>query len=118
MKDLTFETLSSVFIEMFGPWLLGALVLIAIALTVAFLVTLVRERGLASRRLLIAQALGIAGGFASVIFVQAITRSSLGDLGGPVDVIVILGIWFAGAIGTAVGVYAITGLLGLLPRDA
>jgi len=40
-----------------------------------------------------------------------VTRSSLADLGGPIDVILFLGIALAGAIGAAILVYTVQSLV-------
>jgi hypothetical protein len=110
VKELTLSTLIAVFEEMFGRWLFWALVLVALAVTIALVLVLARERGVMARRLIAAELIGIAGGFAAVWFVQFVTSSRLADLGGPVDVIVVIGIWAAGAAGALIAFYAAVGL--------
>jgi hypothetical protein len=51
------------------------------------------------------------GAVAAVLFVQAMTHSHLRDIGGPVDVIVLLGVAAMGAIGTAILVYTAQSLV-------
>jgi len=48
---------------------------------------------------------------AAVAFVLWITRSGLRDIGGPIDLIVMLGIAAAGAIGLAILVYTLQSLV-------
>lgn len=64
MKDLDFVTLLSVFNEMMGP-VLWLLVILAIAGVSAFLFVLMRERELKGTRLIRAELIGVAGGFAA-----------------------------------------------------
>jgi hypothetical protein len=110
MKELSLSTLIAVFEEMFGAWLLWSLVALALAITVAFVAVLVRERRLQARRLIVSEVIAIAGGTAAVWFVQLVTSSRLADLGGPIDAIVIIGIWTTGAIGALIASYATIGL--------
>jgi uncharacterized membrane protein YhaH (DUF805 family) len=51
------------------------------------------------------------GAVAAVWFVLAITSSHLRDLGGPVDLIVFLGIAVMGAVGAAILVYTVQSLI-------
>lgn len=111
MKELTFGTLIAVFEEIFGRGLFWAMVLIAVVVTLAYLFVLVRDRHISWRKFLLAQLSMPIGAVASVWFVLAMTHSRLSNLGGPVDLIVMLGIAAAGAIGTAVLVYTLQSLL-------
>lgn len=110
MKDVDLATLVAVFHEMLGPllWVLAALAAVA---TVAFLAVLLRERGLRPRRLVWAELLGLAGGAGAVLFMQAVTHSGFADIGGPIDWVLVLAIFAAGAVGTALGAYALLGML-------
>ena len=100
MKDLTFETLLAVFEEIFGFGLFWAMVAAAAMVTVAFLYVLIRDRNLESRRLVRAELLAPIGAFAAILFVQAMTSSGFRDIGGPIDVIVLILIGAAGAVGS------------------
>jgi hypothetical protein len=111
MKELTLSTLLAVFEEMFGAWLFWGLVALALAVTVTLVIVLVRERRLQARRLILAELAGVVGGIAAVWLVLMVTSSRLTDLGGPIDVIVIVGIWVAGAAGALVAFYAAMGLI-------
>lgn len=105
MKELTFETLIAVFEEIFSPGLFWAMVAAAVMVTLAYLFVLVRDRSMSMRRFLLAQLSMPFGAVAAVIFVQTMTNSHLRDIGGPIDVIVLLGVAVVGAIGTAILVY-------------
>jgi hypothetical protein len=105
MKDLTFGTLIAVFEEMFGRGLFWAMVLVAAVITVLYLYVLIRDRAMSMRKFLYAQLSMPFGAIAAVLFVQGVTHSGFGDIGGPVDVIVLLGVAGMGAVGLAILVY-------------
>ncbi|MEZ5649348.1 MAG: DUF5368 domain-containing protein [Burkholderiaceae bacterium] len=105
MRDLTPATLIAVFEEMFGVTVFWSMVVGAVAVTLLYLFVLVRDRTLSMRKFLWAQLSMPFGAVAAVAFVLWITSSSLSDLGGPIDVIVFLGIAALGAIGTSILVY-------------
>ena len=111
MKELTFETLLAVFEEMFGRGLFWAMVVAAVLITLAYLYVLIRDRAMSMRKFLLAQLAMPFGAVAAVVFVQWITSSGLRDIGGPVDVIVLLGVAVAGAVGIAILVYTVQALL-------
>lgn len=120
MKELDPAVFVAVFQEMLGGplfWLLAA----GIALTtLAFLYVLIRDRGLTSRRFLGAEALGLAGGAAAVLSMQAITNSGFRDVGGPIDWLLVALIFVLGAVGTTLLVYTLWSLVGgrAAARDA
>ena len=119
MKDLTFETLIAVFEEIFGRGLFWTMVAVAAVVTIAYLYVLIRDRHLSARKFLAAQLFMPVGAVAAVLFVQGVTHSGFGDIGGPVDVIVLLGVAAAGAIGIAILVYTLQALVsGKAPRPA
>ena len=105
MKDLTFGTLIAVFEEMFGRGLFWAMVAVAAVITVLYLYVLIRDRAMSMRKFLFAQMSMPFGALAAVLFVQGVTHSGFGDIGGPVDVIVLLGVAVMGAVGLAILVY-------------
>lgn len=111
MKDLTFETLIAVFEEIFGRGLFWAMVAAAVLVTAAYLYVLIRDRSMSMRKFLLAQLSMPFGAVAAVVFVQAMTHSHLRDIGGPIDVIVLLGVAVLGAVGTAILVYTLQSLL-------
>ena len=111
MKELTFETLLAVFEEMFGFGLFWLMVAIAVLVTLGYLYVLVRDRSVSMRKFLLAQLSMPVGAVAAVLFVQAVTNSHFRDIGGPVDVIVLLGVAAAGAVGIAILVYTLQSLI-------
>lgn len=111
MEQLTLETLIAVFEEIFGRALFWGMVVAAIAVTLAYLYVLIRDRAMSMRKFLLAQLSMPFGAVAAVIFVQVMTNSHLRDIGGPVDVIVLLGVAVMGAIGIAILVYTAQSLV-------
>ncbi|WP_434613868.1 DUF5368 domain-containing protein [Tabrizicola sp. M-4] len=115
MKELTFETLIAVFEEIFGRGLFWAMVLAALVVTGAYLYVLIRDRAMSMRKFLWAQVSMPFGAIAAVLFVQAVTNSHFRDIGGPVDVIVLLGVAAMGAVGAAILVYTAQSLFRRKP---
>jgi uncharacterized membrane protein YhaH (DUF805 family) len=111
MKDMTLSTLIAVFEEMFGRALFWAMVVVALAITLAYLYVLIRDRSMSMRKFLWAQLSMPVGAIAAVLFVQGITNSGFRDIGGPIDWLVLLGVALAGAIGFAILVYTAQSLL-------
>ncbi len=105
MKELTLETLIAVFEEIFGRGLFWAMVVAAVVVTLAYIYVLIRDRAMSMRKFLWAQVSMPFGAVAAVLFVQAMTSSHFRDIGGPVDVIVLLGVAAMGAVGAAILVY-------------
>ena len=105
MKDLTFGTLIAVFEEIFGRGLFWGMVIAAVLVTLAYLYVLIRDRAVSWRKFLWAQLSMPFGAIAAVLFVQKMTRSTFADIGGPIDVIVLLAVAVAGAVGAAILVY-------------
>ena len=105
MEDLTFLTLIAVFEEVFGRGLFWTMVIFAVLVTVAYLYVLIRDRSVNWRKFLLAQLSMPIGAVAAVVFVQAITESGFEDIGGPIDVMVLLAIAVGGAVGIAILVY-------------
>lgn len=117
MKELDPLVFWAVFREMLGPWLWVIIAGATIA-TLAFVWVLVRERGLAARRLVWSELAGLAGGMAALVIMMAVTNSRLADLGGPIDWLLALGIFVAGFIGATLGVYALLGVFGIAKAPA
>lgn len=105
MDQLTPETLIAVFEEIFGATLFWAMVATAFIVTLGYVYVLVRDREMSMRKFLLAQLSMPFGAVAAVVFVQVMTHSHLRDIGGPIDLIVLLGVGVMGAIGTAILVY-------------
>lgn len=115
MKELTFGTLIAVFEEMFGRGLFWAMVATAAVITLLYVYVLIRDRSVSMRKFLWAQLSMPFGALAAVLFVQAMTHSRFSDLGGPVDLIVILGVAVLGAVGLAILVYTLGSLFRRQP---
>lgn len=111
MQDLTLETLIAVWEEMFGRGLFWTMVAVAGLITVGYLYVLIRDRSMSMRKFLLAQLSMPVGAVAAVLFVQQMTSSGFRDIGGPVDVIVLLGVAVAGAVGIAILVYTVQALI-------
>ena len=111
MQDLTPETLIAVLEEIFGRGLFWGLVAAAVLVTVAYVYVLVRDRTISWRKFLLAQLAMPFGAIAAVWFVLFMTDSQLRDMGGPVDVIVLLAIAVVGAAGPAILVYTVQSLV-------
>jgi drug/metabolite transporter (DMT)-like permease len=105
MEQMTFETMIAVFEEIFGRGVFWGMVAVACVVTGAYLYVLVRDRAMSMRKFMLAQLSMPFGAVAAVLFVQRMTHSHLRDVGGPVDVIVLLGVAGIGAIGAAILVY-------------
>jgi hypothetical protein len=116
MKELTFETMIAVFEEIFGVWVFWGLVAAAVVITAAYLYVLVRDRAMSARKFLLAQVAMPLTGAAAVWFVLAVTESRLADMGGPIDAIVLLAIFLAGAVGGAILVYTAQALMRREPE--
>ncbi|MBV7393652.1 DUF5368 domain-containing protein [Mameliella sediminis] len=117
MKDMTFGTILAVFEEIFGKGLFWAMVVAAALVTLAYLYVLIRDRSISWRKFLLAQLSMPIGAVAAVWFVLHMTHSKLANLGGPVDVIVFLGIALAGAVGLAILVYTVQSLIAAPHTD-
>lgn len=99
MKELTLETLIAVFEEMYGPVLFWAMVVVAAIITLGFIFVLIRDRSIEGRYLARAELTAPIGAIAAILFVQYMTNSGFSDIGGAIDVMVVLLIGVAGAGG-------------------
>lgn len=111
MKELTLETMLAVFEEIFGRGLFWLMVAVAVLITAAYVYVLFRDRAMSMRKFLVAQLSMPFGAVAAVLFVQAVTDSNFYDIGGPIDVIVLIGVAVLGAVGLAILVYTAQSLL-------
>lgn len=110
MKELTFETLLAVFEETFGFALFWLMIVVAVVVTAGYLFVLIRDRHIGWRKFLIAQLFMPVGAIGAVWFVMAVTDSTISDIGGPIDVILLLCIAGIGAVGVAILVYTLESL--------
>ncbi len=111
MKELTFATLIAVFEEIFGRGVFWVLVVAAVLTTLAYLYVLIRDKNVSWSKFLLAQLSMPLGAVAALWFVWAFTNSGFGDVGGPIDLIVLIGVAVLGAIGLAILVYTVQSLL-------
>jgi len=119
MEELTLQTMIAVFEEMFGAGLFWAMVAAAVVITVAYVTVLIRDKRVGMRKFLIAQLFMPVGAVAAVWFVMVMTDSALRDIGGPIDVVLLLGIAAVGAVGAAILVYTVGALfIGPSSEDA
>jgi len=111
MNEFTPGTLIAVFEEIFGRGLWWAMVFVAAVVTLAYLYVLVRDRRVHWKKFLLAQLSMPLGALGAVFFIKEITHSEFSDIGGPIDVMVLLGVAVLGAIGMAIFVYTLESLI-------
>ncbi|NBB98952.1 MAG: hypothetical protein GVY34_12460 [Alphaproteobacteria bacterium] len=111
MEEMTLGTILAVFEEIFGKGLFWAMVAVAAVITVGYIYVLIRDREMSMRKFLLAQLSMPIGGIAAVWFVLWVTRSGLQHMGGPIDALLLLGIFAAGAVGFAILVYVAQSLV-------
>jgi hypothetical protein len=111
MEELSLGTLLAVFEEMFGFGVFRAMVGVAVLVAILFVVQVVRDGGIKAVRFSRAELLAPIGGAAAVAFVWIMTNSDLRDIGGPVDMLVLVGVFTAGAFGAVLLGYLAGGLL-------
>lgn len=116
MKELDIPTLLAVFQEMLGP-LLWLLLFLSIAGTAAFLLLLLREKGLRARRLVRSELAGLGGGVLALVLMARVSSSGFTDAGGPADWFLIALVFGLGLIGTTLLAYAAAGWASVL-REA
>ena len=114
MKEMDPLVLLAVFQEMLG-WLLWPLLGLIVIGTLAFLLLLLRERGIVAQRLLPAQIAGVLGGALALVLMAKVSSSGFTDAGGPADWLLIGLVFGLGLLGTMVLVYTATGWLRKRP---
>ncbi len=105
MEDLSLVTLNAIFQDMFGFWLWWLMVVVAAIVTILLFYIMFRDRRFKPRHFLLAQLTSPFGAVAAVFFVMWQTNSDFSDIGGPIDVIVLLIIAAIGAVGTVILAY-------------
>ena len=115
MKELDPLVFLAVFQEMMGP-LLWLLIAASVAATAAFVMLLIRENGIVSRRLVKAEIAGVFGGGLALVLMAKVSSSGFTDAGGPADWFLIGLVYGAGLIGTVILVYSALGWSAV--RDA
>jgi hypothetical protein len=79
---------------------------------VLFAYVLLRDRGIHPRRLGRSEAAAMLGGAAAVLVMPAVTHSGFADIGGPIDWVLGLAIFAAGALATLIAAYGVLGIFG------
>lgn len=118
MEEFSLMTLIAVFEEMFGRTLWWVLLAGAVLITIAWIYVLIRDRAVSWRKFLLAQLSMPVGAVVAVVFILWITSSSLRDMGGPIDVLVLLGVAALGAVGLSILVYVVQSLLWPPKRES
>lgn len=112
MADLTLPILVAVLEEMFGPVLFWVLVTGSVVTALTFAALVVRDRGIRGAALVRSELWAPVGGLGAILFVRHVTDSSLGDIGGPIDLLVVLAVGLVGAAGATVLSYVLARLFG------
>ncbi len=112
MKDITLSTLIAVFHEMMGAWFWVLIVASVIGL-IAILALLAKERGLVASRFVRSELIGILGGVFAIFLALTVTKSSLSDIGGPIDWVLMVVLFVLGGIGGTIFGYIGQGVLGI-----
>ena len=108
MKELDPFILLAVFQEMLGLWL-WVLLAVALGWVLAFVVLLVRERGLVPGRLVRSQVAGVLGGALALVLMAKVSSSGFTDAGGPADWFLIALVFGLGLVGATILVYTVAG---------
>jgi uncharacterized membrane protein YhaH (DUF805 family) len=108
MQSLDPVVFLAVFQEMLGflLWILLAVIIIG---TAAFVILLLKERSIATKRLVVSQLIGLFGGVLALILMAKVSSSGFTDAGGPIDWLLIGIIYGLGFIGTTILCYTFAG---------
>ncbi|MDD0823489.1 DUF5368 family protein [Mannheimia sp. AT1] len=110
MNSLELTMVIAVVQEMLA-WTFYPLLVLAVILTVALVMLLVKEKGLHIKRLVQAEVVGFIGGFIGVGVLFWLTQSGLSDIGAPIDAFALLGTYAVNFFGFAILFYTIKGWL-------
>ena len=115
VKETTMQSLDpfvfiAVFQEMLGP-MLWVLLLLVIGGTIAFIALLLKEKHIVSQRLVNSQLIGLVGGVLALILMAKVSSSGFTDAAGPIDWLLIAGVFGLGLIGTTILSYTLSGWL-------
>lgn len=108
MKELDPLVFLAVFQEMLGP-LLWVLLLLIIAGTAAFVLLLLKEKTIVSRRLVRSELAGLVGGVLALVLMAKVSSSGFTDAGGPADWFLIALVFGLGLAGTTILAYSAMG---------
>ena len=110
MRHANLEVIFSILVEMFGASLLWGMLSGAAIIIAAFIFVLVRDHKLESRDLVRAEIWAPVGGILAILFLQFITESGFSDIGGPIDIIVLILTGCTGALGLTILIYVFQAL--------
>ncbi|MXN88837.1 DUF5368 domain-containing protein [Pasteurella canis] len=110
MKEMQFDTLWAVTQIMLGSFFWPLLFIVVVVLG-SFFYLLIKEKGVVSCRLKGSSFLGLFGGVIALFFLFSISESSISNLGGPIDLILVILAYIGGFLGSAILLYTIAGFL-------
>lgn len=111
MNQLEFSMVWAVLQELFGGFFYPLLIAVAL-LAVAFLALIAKDHKIVCKRYSWAKKAGFIGGFIALFIIFAISQSGLGDLGGPMDIIVLVLTYIGGFVATGILAYTLLGWFG------
>ncbi len=117
MKELDPMVFLAVFQEMLGGWLWIYLIL-GVVTAAAFVALLLRERRIATRRLVQSELMGLLGGGLALVIMAKVSSSGFTDAGGPADWFLIALVYGAGLVATVILTYTLMGWLQQRPRTS
>ncbi len=109
MKAIIMMTLLGDFQQTLVIWF-GAVFGVALIAARLFLVATLKDHGLSFRRFIWSQVVGFSGGAGVILFMQAVTQCAWSDFSGPIDLLILMGIYMTGWTASALLFYAIAGL--------
>lgn len=109
MKELDLVTVLTVLHDILGSALFFGLPALAALGIVAFVTTVVRERGLRARRLLISQVLGVVGGVLACCLMTRVAASGTVSPNGAADWLLFATVFGLGLAGSTILFYGVIG---------
>lgn len=110
MKEFQFDTLWAVMQIMLGAFFWPALIVIILTIT-AFCYLLVKEKGLVACRLKGSSLVGLLGGILALYLLFSISQASISDIGGPINLILVVLAYFGGFLASTMLLYSIMGFV-------
>lgn len=108
MNKLEFSMVWAVIQELFGGLFYPLLIAVAL-LAVAFIALIAKEKKMIHKRYSWAKKAGMVGGFIALILIFVISQSGLSDLGGAIDILIIIATYVGGFVATLITVYTLLG---------
>lgn len=110
MSNLEFSMLWAVTETMLG-WLFYPLLVLAVVLTLSLILLLIKERKIVSVRLMHAEIAGFFGGFVGLWVLFVLSKSSITDIAGPMDWVMVGLTYAINFVGTAILYYTAVGYM-------